>query len=208
MIYGLKTKIIIALLAVVGLIVAALPNSMHMTRPTVESAKTTSPTASSNVKVLNTELLNQDGTQVKFASDIVSNNIIAINFIYTDCHTACPVVSAIFAKLQNQLGEKLQQGVRMVSLSVNPATDTPERLKTYAEHFHAQPEWSWLTGEKAQVDALLKGLGVYSTDYTNHTPVILVGDPVSGVWTRFNGLTSPETLAARINELLATRNKN
>ena len=194
---GFKTKAIIAVLAA-GALIAVLANSSQRAHPT----------ASSDVKLLNAELLDQNGAQVRFASDIVGDRIIALNFIYTDCSTACPVVSAIFEKLQNQLGEKRRQDVRLVSLSINPATDTPERLKTYAAHFHAQSEWSWLTGEKSQVDALLKGLGVYSTDYTNHTPVILVGDPVSGVWTRFNGFTSPETITARIDELLATRNEN
>ena len=192
-----KIKIIIALLAVAGIVIAVLPDSPQMTRP--ESSAT--------VKLLNTELLNQNGTPLKFADDIVSDRVIVINFIYTDCKTACPISSAIFAKLQNQLGEKLQKEVRMVSLSINPTTDTPESLKTYAAHFNAKPEWVWLTGEKKSVDDLLKGLGVYSADYSNHSPVILVGDPVSGVWTRFDGLTSPETLAAKIDELLAARHE-
>ena len=194
---GFKTKAIIAVLAA-GALIAMLANSSQRVHPA----------ASFDVKLLNAELLDQNGAQVRFTSDIVGDRIIALNFIYTDCSTACPVVSAIFEKLQNQLGEKRRQDVRLVSLSINPATDTPERLKAYAAHFHAQSEWSWLTGEKSQVDALLKGLGVYSTDYTNHTPVILVGDPVSGVWTRFNGFTSPETITARIDELLAIRNEN
>ncbi len=199
---GFKIKIIIALLVVAGITIAVL----QMARPT-PSKDEIRPAVSLHVKVLNTELLNQDGIKVRFASDIVSNKIIAMNFIYTDCKTACPVVSAIFAKLQNQLGDKLQQDVRMVSISINPTTDTPESLKTYATHFNARPEWIWLTGEKKPVDDLLKGLGVYSADYSNHSPVILVGDPVSGVWTRFDGLTSPETLAAKIDELLAARHE-
>ncbi|WP_024297599.1 SCO family protein [Methylomicrobium lacus] len=163
------------------------------------------PSASPKVKLQNPELRNQDGAAVRFASDIAGDRIIALNFIYTDCSTACPVASAIFAKLQSRLGDKLTRDVRMVSLSINPATDTPARLKAYAERFHATPEWVWLTGEKTHVDALLKGLGVYNRDYTNHAAVILVGDPARGVWTRFNGLSSPDAIAARIDELLLAR---
>ena len=191
-----KPKTIIAVLAL-GSMIAGLADSPWMAHP-VSSLK---------VKLLNPELLDQNGAQVRFASDIVGDRIMALNFIYTDCSTACPVVSAIFSKLQNRLGEKLKQDVRMVSLSINPATDTPERLKAYAERFHAGPEWVWLTGEKVRVDALLKGLGVYNTDYTNHTPVILVGDPIRGVWTRFNGFSSPDAIAARIDELLVVRHE-
>jgi protein SCO1 len=189
------TIIIVAVLAIGGIIVG-LPQlpQMKMIRP-VES------------KLPTAELLDQNGTQVNFASDIVGDRIIALNLIYTDCSTACPVVSAIFEKLQSQLGEKLQQNVRMVTLSINPIRDTPEKLKAYAEHFHAQPEWRWLTGDKTQVDSLLKALGGYSADYSNHTPIILIGDPTRSGWTRFDGFTSPETLAAKIDELRLARHE-
>ncbi|MEQ1620928.1 MAG: SCO family protein [Methylococcales bacterium] len=159
------------------------------------------------VSVPDAALLDQNGSPVRFVKDIAGSNIIAINFIYTDCQTVCPLASAIFAKLQHQLGNKLKQDIRLVTLSINPVTDSPEKLKAYADHFHAQPEWRWLTGEKVQVDALLKGLGVYNADYTNHSPVILVGDLARGEWSRFNGLTSPDTIAARIDELLAARHE-
>jgi protein SCO1/2 len=186
-----RTGVIITLL-ITGVLIAVVPDPAPKT-------------IASPVALPNAELQDQNGASVHFASDVAGNRIMALNFIYTDCQTACPVVSGIFSKLQSRLGDKLAKDVRMVSLSINPATDTPERLKAYAERFHAAPEWLWLTGEKAQVDALLKSLGVYSTDVANHAPVILVGDPVRGEWTRFNGLSSPDTIAARIDELLNAR---
>jgi len=190
------TIVVIALLAAVDLS-AVLPYPSPRERPS----------ASPKVKLPNPELWNQNGAVVRFASDIAGDRIMALNFIYTDCSTACPVASAIFAKLQDRLGDKLARDVRMVSLSINPATDTPARLKAYAERFHAAPEWVWLTGEKARVEALLKDLGVYDRDYANHASVILVGDPAHGVWTRFNGLSSPDAIAARIDELLLARDE-
>jgi protein SCO1/2 len=188
-----RTGVIITLL-VTGVLIAVVPDPAPKT-------------VASPAALPNAELLDQNGAQVRFASDVAGNRIMALNFIYTDCQTACPLVSGIFSKLQSRLGDKLAKDVRMVSLSINPAADTPERLKVYAERFHAAPEWLWLTGEKAQVDALLKSLGVYSTDVANHAPVILVGDPVRGEWTRFNGLSSPDTIAARIDELLNARHE-
>lgn len=188
-----RTEVIITLL-VTGVLIAVVPE------PAPKAI-------ASPVALPNAELQDQNGTPVRFASDVADNRIMALNFIYTDCQTACPVVSGIFSKLQSRLGDKLARDVRMVSLSINPAADTPERLKAYAERFHAAPEWLWLTGEKAQVDALLKSLGVYSTDVANHAMVILVGDPVRGEWTRFNGLSSPDTIAARIDELLNARHE-
>jgi protein SCO1/2 len=188
-----RTGVIITLLAT-GALIAVVPD------PAPEAV-------AAPVELPNAELLDQNGAPVRFASDVAGNRIMALSFIYTDCQTACPVVSGIFSKLQDRLGDKLARDVRLVSLSIDPATDTPERLKAYAERFHAVPEWLWLTGEKAQVDALLKGLGVYSADYANHAPVILVGDPARGEWTRFNGLSSPDTIAAKIDELLDARHE-
>jgi protein SCO1/2 len=188
-----RTGVIITLLAT-GALIAVVPD------PAPEAV-------AAPVELPNAELLDQNGAPVRFASDVAGNRVMALSFIYTDCQTACPVVSGIFSKLQDRLGDKLARDVRLVSLSIDPATDTPERLKAYAERFHAVPEWLWLTGEKAQVDALLKGLGVYSADYANHAPVILVGDPARGEWTRFNGLSSPDTIAAKIDELLDARHE-
>jgi protein SCO1/2 len=196
MIINFRIRVITALLTA-GALVAVLPDAP----PIVSLA------ASPRIELPNAELRDQNGAPLRFASDVAGNRIMALSFIYTDCQTVCPVVSGIFAKLQDRLGDKLAQDVRMVSLSIDPATDTPERLKAYAERFHASPEWLWLTGEKAQVDALLRGLGVYSPDITSHAPVILVGDPVRGEWTRFNGLSNPDTIVARIDELLKARHE-
>jgi len=160
------------------------------------------------VQLPNAELQDQHGALVRFARDIVGDRIIAISFIYTDCNTTCPVVLSIFSKLQSRLGKKQAQNVRMVSLSINPAMDTPARLKTYAEHFAAKPEWIWLTGKKAQVDALLKALGFYTTDHTNHASAILVGDPIRGEWRRFNNFSNPEAIAEKIDELLVAREES
>jgi len=196
MIINFRTRIITALLTA-GALATVLPDAP----PIVGLA------ASPRIELPNAELRDQNGAPVRFTSDVAGNRIMALSFIYTDCQTVCPVVSGIFAKLQGRLGDKLTRDVRLVSLSIDPATDTPERLKAYAERFHAAPEWLWLTGEKAQVDALLRGLGVYSADITGHAPVILVGDPARGEWTRFNGLSSPDTIAARIDELLKARHE-
>ncbi|WP_374087366.1 SCO family protein [Methylomicrobium lacus] len=159
------------------------------------------------VQLPDAELLDQHGTSVRLARDVVGDRIIALSFIYTDCHTACPVSLAMFSELQSRLGEKQARDVRIVSLSINPAVDSPARLKAYAEHFHAKPGWIWLTGKKAQIDALLKELGIYTNDHASHASVILVGDPIFGEWRRFNNFSNPEAIAAKIDELLDARDE-
>ena len=52
-------------------------------------------------------LLNQDGEQVRFYSDLVKNKVVAINFIFTTCTTICPPMGAHFSKLQKLMGERV-----------------------------------------------------------------------------------------------------
>jgi protein SCO1 len=65
------------------------------------------------------------------------------DFIYTGCSAACPMMTQHLSELGRDLGPE----VRLVSFTVDPETDTPERLKEYSEGFGARPEvWSFLTG--------------------------------------------------------------
>jgi protein SCO1/2 len=158
-----------------------------------------------SIALLDLEVRDQDGVQHKFASDVIAGNVVALNFVYTSCATVCPLTSAIFASVQTKLGKRLGQHVRLVSMSINPVIDTPVRLKEYAERFHAGPDWIWLTGEKQQVERILKGMDVYTADYAGHPPTFLVGDASRNIWFRFNGLPGSNQIVAIIDALLAAR---
>lgn len=77
------------------------------------------------------------------------------NFIFTSCAAECLVLSSRFAELQRVFAK--EKDLAFVSFSVDPQTDTPERLGQFAQRWHANPEkWFFLTGEAAEVDALVK----------------------------------------------------
>jgi protein SCO1/2 len=93
----------------------------------------------------------------------------------------------------------------MVSVSVDPVTDTPARLRAYAAKFKAGPGWTWLTGSKYAVIKVLEGLGAYAEDFTTHPNMVLAGDAVSGHWVRHFGFTSPQVIVAQVDALSAAR---
>ncbi len=93
----------------------------------------------------------------------------------------------------------------LVSVSVDPTRDTPQRLKAYAARHKAQPGWIWLTGPKRTVDDVLDGLGAYSTNFEDHPSMVLVGDGRSGDWSRFFGFPSPDRIMEKVNTLQAAR---
>lgn len=67
------------------------------------------------------------------------------SFIFTRCKVSCPRIAAVLKGLQDRLAGT---GARLVSISVDPAHDTPEVLSRYAKSFGADPErWLFLTGD-------------------------------------------------------------
>jgi protein SCO1/2 len=77
------------------------------------------------------------------------------NFVFTSCNAECLILSSRFAELQRLFAD--EPGVAFVSFSVDPQTDTPERLGQFAQRWHADPErWYFLTGDTDKLDALIK----------------------------------------------------
>jgi protein SCO1/2 len=163
------------------------------------------PTAA-DVTLYDESLLDQDGRRVRLVSDVIADRIVVMDFIYTTCPTVCPVLSAIFQKVQADLGDRLGRDVVMISMSVDPGTDTPERLKAYARKYKARPGWIFLTGGEHVMDKVLEGLGAYSQDFTAHPNMTLVGDGRSGQWMRSYGFANPKHIVAQVEQLMATRN--
>ena len=157
------------------------------------------------VKLHDRTLVDQDGRKVRFASDVLGNRFVVIDTFFTTCDQICPILSAIFMELQDRLGSRQGTEVVLVSLTVDPVTDIPPRLKEYAQFWNARPGWVFLGGEKQSVDQVLTGLGLYSADFTAHPAMFLVGDPGRGTWTRFYGFVSPEQILGKIDELSAAR---
>jgi protein SCO1/2 len=150
-------------------------------------------------------LLDQDGKTVRFRTDVVGDRVVVIDTFFTTCTLICPILGAIFADLQDQLGDRLGRDVRLISISVDPLTDIPPRLKAYAGQWEARPGWLFLTGDKKVVDHVLEGLGLYSADFADHPSAFLVGDGKTGEWTRFNGFATPEQLMEKVTALTEKR---
>ena len=135
----------------------------------------------SKMNIPDIEVLDQNGKKIHFYTDLVKGQTVAINFIFTTCTTICPPLGATFARVQKELGDKVGRDVRFISISVDPATDTPERLKAWGAKFHAGDGWTFVTGNKPQVDELLRALGASSASREDHSPTILIGNDAHGV---------------------------
>jgi len=102
---------------------------------------------SSYGKAPNFQLMNQNGAT--FGSAQLNGKIWIADFIFTSCPGPCPIISTRMSELQKPL-EKTD--VHLVSFTVDPAKDTPEVLRRYAEGLQAQPErWDFLTGPQSAI---------------------------------------------------------
>jgi protein SCO1/2 len=150
--------------------------------------------AATRTNVPDVALLDQDGRPVHFYRDLVQGRVVAIDFVFTTCKTICSLLGANFAQVEKLVDPRLASRVRLISISVDPANDTPARLKEFRARFHGSPAWRLVTGNKNDVETLLKGLGEYTADLTAHTGEVLIGNG-DGQWVRANGLGSPAKIA-------------
>jgi len=150
------------------------------------------------------ELIDQNGRKVTKA-DLLGRPWL-VCFIFTHCTQTCPRISGQMARLQTRLKET---DVRLVSITVDPANDTPEQLHGYAEIFGAEKDrWLFLTGDKEQIYKLLTDSFRVSvmeiTDKKNksgytftHSNSILHIDRTGRVVRKYDALSDTETALLR-----------
>ena len=147
-------------------------------------------------------VLDQDGNAVHFYSDLIKGKTVAINFIFTTCTTICPPLAATFARVQREMGDKVGRDVHFISISVDPVTDTPERLKAWGAKFKAGAGWTFVTGDKQEMDKLLNALGASVSRREDHSPTVIVGNDLRGVWTRTYGLAKTAQMVGLIQNVM------
>jgi protein SCO1/2 len=140
------------------------------------------------------ELTDQDGRKVRFYSDVLKGKTVVINGFFTTCTSVCPPMNRNMEKIQAALGDRVGRDVLLVSISVDPETDTPARLKEYSRKFHAGAGWLFLTGKKENVDWALYKVGQYVEDKQDHTTVIIIGNEATGLWKKALGMAKPAEL--------------
>lgn len=90
------------------------------------------------------ELVDQDGRQFSSARDL-KGRIWVADFFFTTCNGPCPRMTALMRKVQD--ATRQWPSVRLVSFTVDPAGDTPDKLKEYGRRFRQDPSrWYFLTG--------------------------------------------------------------
>ncbi|MET0556231.1 MAG: SCO family protein [Vicinamibacteria bacterium] len=145
------------------------------------------------LEVPDVALTDSTGRVRHLRSDVIGGRVVALQFVFTSCATVCPAMGAQFKRVQ-----ELAADARLVSISIDPGTDTPERMAAWGRRYGAGASWTLLTGGADEVTQLQKALGVFAAEPSAHTPTVVVLDGATGRFTRVSGLAPPEDVADAI----------
>ena len=155
---------------------------------------------SAHYNVPNVTLLNQDGKKVNLRSLVDADKPVIINFIFSTCTTICPVMSASFSNLRKELGSDAGR-VQLISISIDPENDRPERMKKYLARFKAGDGWDFLTGSREDIGRVLKAFNAFVVDKMSHEPLYIFHTPNSEEWIRINGLVKKSDLMRELERM-------
>lgn len=155
-------------------------------------------------RFLDIALTDQAGQRVRLFDDLVKGQVVVLNFMFTTCNGVCPRNTANLVRVQKLLGG----GVRFISITLDAERDSPAVLAEYARAQGVGPGWSFLTGDKDQIEALRKSLGFYDpdpavdADRTQHAGTVLYGNERLVRWSHMPALLSPEFIAAGVRRVI------
>lgn len=155
------------------------------------------------IPIPDTPVLDQNGKRWRLYTDLIKDKVVVVSFFFTTCIDACPTQGMSLARLQSRLGERFGKDVFFVSISMDPATDTPERLKKWADAYSNKPGWTLVTGDEAHFTKLVHDFTGERLGGATHLPVLLIGNDRTGRWAR----ALPESRTEKLVQLIDSISK-
>jgi protein SCO1/2 len=147
----------------------------------------------------------QDGKRVRFYDDLIKGRQVMVMMMYANCETFCPLATQRMVEVHHQaLAPRMGKNLFLVNVSLKPEQDDPAALKAYAAHHKALlPGWTFLTGDRYDVDTLRyrffshDHIGI-DQDPAQHAGLMkIVNDPV-GRWFHADVFASTRTVLDHI----------
>ncbi len=124
-------------------------------------------------------LIDQSGRPIPSAR--FAGKFVLVNFIFTECGSTCPTQTAELVRFDRSLPPAIRAKLMLLSISVDPANDTPRQLKTYAQTFGIDGRrWSFATGRPDQIQRITSAFAAMKPgagDRNFHTSEVRLFDP-------------------------------
>lgn len=148
------------------------------------------------------ELIDQFGRPQRLYSDLIRDRVVVIDAFFSSCTGVCPVLNERMTAIKKAFTDKLGDELLLLSITVDPAIDTPARLKEYSTSLRGGPHWLFLTGERDNLKTALSKLGMYTDDRENHSNLLLIGNDKTGLWKKAFGLAPIEEIVEMVANVL------
>lgn len=148
----------------------------------------------------NFTLTTHEDRRVKFYDDLLADKIVMVNFMYTTCEKTCPISTMNLKQVHKALGDKVGKDVHMLSFTIKPEQDTPEKLAQYVAEHKIGKGWTFLTGEPAEIEILRRKLGFFDPDPAQdvqkgtHIGILRIGNEKLDRWAATPILQSPQAI--------------
>jgi protein SCO1 len=156
----------------------------------------------------NVKVTTQDGQTLRFYDDVMKGKILLINFFFTSCDNVCPLATENLVQAQDLLGSRMNDEIRIVSISLQPEHDTPEVMTAYAKMHGVGPGWLFLTGQKDDIELLRHRLGFVDinpetdADLEQHVGTVRIANEPMHRWAMSPALISPEALVRAVDRVV------
>lgn len=109
----------------------------------------------------------QHGDEIELKD--LQGKILTMVMIYTTCKAACPRLVADMRAIEKQVPAEYSEDVKYILVSIDPETDTPERLKEFSiENQMATDQWLFLQGN---VETVREFAAVLAVSYKQISPI-------------------------------------
>jgi protein SCO1 len=108
-------------------------------------------------------LTTQDKTELRLRE--LRGKVLLVGFVFTTCSGTCPATTSRMVQIQERIKD---DRVRLLSITLDPARDTPEALRRYAKLYDADTNnWTFLTGERERVHKVIADWGMWAKPAAN-----------------------------------------
>ncbi|MDR5805543.1 SCO family protein [Caballeronia sp. LZ001] len=124
-------------------------------------------------------LVDQTG-KTRRLNEVLRHGVTALQTVYTGCGTVCPLQGALFSAVQKRMTSiRTRHAVQLLSIGINPLSDSPQALHAWLAQFEAGPSWIAATPTLADVDKMrvaLSGSKASASDIADHSTQVYCFD--------------------------------
>ncbi len=152
------------------------------------------------IRVPDIDIISSDGFRGPLREQLLGR-VTAIQLMFTKCRSICPIEAATFVRTQEVLASGSSNGIQLLSLSIDPLTDTPDVLAAWLAGLNARPGWTAASPAKADLARARQFFdGVSSLGEDHSTAMSLIDGAGLLVW-RTSELPAPEEVVKMLRHL-------